>query len=61
MTISISCRELGMDCRFVGEAEDEDALLELLMEHVRNGHEVDWYEDEEIYDAAREFLRRKAA
>ncbi len=61
MTISISCRDLGMDCRFVAEAENEDALLELLMEHVENGHEDDWYEAEEIYNAACERLRKKAA
>ncbi len=61
MTISIGCRDLGMDCAFVAEAENEDALLELLMEHVQYGHEDDWFEAEEIYHAALERLGRKAA
>ena len=61
MTISISCRELGMECRFVTEAENEESLLEKLMEHVQSGHEDDWFEAEEIYHAALERLRQKAA
>lgn len=61
MTHSISCKELGMDCPFVTEAENGEDVIDLLMRHVHADHGDDWYEIEEIYHAARAFYRKTAA
>jgi predicted small metal-binding protein len=61
MTHSISCKELGMDCQFVAEAETGEAAIDLLMRHVQSDHGDDWYEMEEIYQAARTVIRNAAA
>ena len=61
MTVSIICKELGMDCKFVAEAETGDDAIDLLMRHVREEHGDDWFEIEEIYQAACQVIRRKVA
>lgn len=61
MTHSISCEELGMDCPFVAEAENGEDVIDLLMRHVHTAHGDDWYEIEEIYQAARAVYRNTAA
>jgi len=61
MSNSISCKDLGMDCQFVVEAETGEEVIELLMRHVHVEHSDDWYEIEEIYQAARAIFRKTAA
>jgi predicted small metal-binding protein len=61
MPHSISCKELGMDCPFVVEAETGEDAIDLLMRHVHAEHGDDWYEVEEIYQAARAVFRNAAA
>ena len=61
MTISISCRELGVDCDFVREGETVENVIESLMQHMQNEHDEDWFEAEEIYQAACSVVRAKAA
>ena len=61
MSISISCKELGMDCLFVQEREPREVAIESLMLHVQTEHTDDWFEIEEIYQAACSVIREKAA
>ena len=61
MPKTISCRELGMDCRFVTEGETVEIVIESLMRHVQAEHAEDWFEIEEIYQAALSVARAKAA
>jgi len=61
MSMSISCRELGMDCGFTMEGEKWDVVIESLMRHVQTEHAEDWFEIEEIYQAACSVVRAKAA
>jgi predicted small metal-binding protein len=61
MSISISCKELGMDCNFVKEGETREVVIESLMHHVHTEHAEDWFEIEEIYQAACSVIREKAA
>lgn len=61
MPVSISCKELGMDCQFKTEGETGDAAVDSLMMHVHADHNDDWFEFEEIYQAARRIVRDKAA
>ena len=61
MNVSIICKELGVDCQFVAEAETGDDVLELLMRHVNEEHGDDWFEIEEIYQAACRVIRKKVA
>jgi predicted small metal-binding protein len=61
MSISISCKELGMDCPFVQEGETGGVVIESLMLHVHTEHTDDWFEIEEIYQAACSVIREKAA
>jgi len=61
MSISIGCKELGMDCRFMTEGETREAAIDLLMRHVHAEHTEDWFEIEEIHEVAWEVLRAKAA
>jgi predicted small metal-binding protein len=57
----ISCRELGIDCRFETEGETGEVVIELLMRHVQSEHAEDWFEIEEIHQAAWSVVREKAA
>lgn len=61
MAISISCQELGANCGFETDGETEKGVLESLMRHVRTEHTDDWFEIEEIYQAACSVIRGKAA
>jgi predicted small metal-binding protein len=59
--MSISCKELGFDCNFVKEGETGEIVIESLMRHVQTEHTEDWFEIEEIYQAACSVIREKAA
>lgn len=61
MTISIGCKEMGLDCTFVVEGETREFVVGLLMQHVQTMHTEDWFEIEEIYQAACSIARAKAA
>ena len=61
MSISISCRELGMECGFRMEGETMEVVIGSLMRHVQTEHTEDWFEIEEIYQAACSVVRAKAA
>ena len=61
MLTTISCKELGMDCRFMTEGETVEAVIESLMRHVQAEHTEDWFEIEEIHQAAWKVVRAKAA
>jgi len=61
MHTAISCKELGIDCDFVFEGETGEIVVESLIRHVKEEHTDDWYEIEEIYQAAGLVARAKAA
>jgi len=61
MSISISCKEVGMECNFVTEGETGEEVMESLMRHVHAEHTDDWFEIEEIFQAAYAVVRKKAA
>jgi len=61
MVTSISCKELGMECDFVVAGEPGEKVIESLMRHVQTEHTDDWFEIEEIYQAACSVARAKAA
>lgn len=61
MLTSISCKELGIDCKVVIEGETGEIIIESLMRHVQTEHTDDWFEIEEIYQAARSVAKTKAA
>ena len=61
MSISISCKELGMNCEFVTEGETGTGAIDSLMRHVHADHTDDWFETEEIHQAASAVVREKAA
>lgn len=61
MLTSISCKELGMDCNFIIEGETGEIVIEYLMRHVKSEHTDDWFEIEEIYQAACSVAKEKAA
>ncbi|MGE5190022.1 MAG: DUF1059 domain-containing protein, partial [Gemmatimonadota bacterium] len=49
MLLSISCRELGMDCLFSFEGETETTVIESLIRHVQTEHEEEeWFDLEAI-------------
>ncbi len=61
MSIRIGCLELGIDCRFETEGETEGLVVESFMRHVQEEHTEDWFEIEEIHQAACLLIREKAA
>ena len=61
MYTSIGCKELGIDCNVVIEGETRETVIESLMRHVQTEHTDDWFEIEEIYQAACSVARAKAA
>jgi len=61
MHTSISCKELGIDCNVVVEGDSGESTIESLMRHVQTEHTDDWFEIEEIYQAACSVARAKAA
>lgn len=60
MTVSISCKEVGMDCHFVTGGETGEVAIDSLMRHVGTEHDEGWFEIEEIYQAACQVIREKA-
>ena len=61
MTVSISCKELGLDCVFVTNGDTGEVAIDSLMRHAQTEHSEDWFEIEEIYQAACKVLRERAA
>jgi predicted small metal-binding protein len=61
MLTSIACKELGIDCNFVIVGETGETVIESLIRHVKEEHTDDWFEIEEIYQAAWSVARAKAA
>ena len=61
MSMLIGCKDLGMDCRFMTEGETGEVAIESLMRHVQAEHTEDWFEIEEIHQAAWKVVRAKAA
>ncbi len=61
MHMAISCKELGIDCNFIAEGESGEVAIESLVRHAQAEHTDDWYEIEEIYQAACSVARAKAA
>jgi predicted small metal-binding protein len=61
MYTSISCKELGIDCNFVISGEAGEIVIDSLIRHVKEDHTDDWFEIEEIYQAACSVARAKAA
>ena len=61
MILVISCKELGFDCGVVIEGETGETVIESLMRHVQTEHTDDWFEIEEIYQAALSVAKAKAA
>jgi len=61
MHTSISCKELGIDCDVVVEGDSGESIIESLMRHVQTEHTDDWFEMEELYQAACSVARVKAA
>jgi len=61
MSVTIGCRELGMNCSFMTAGETGEAVMDLLMKHVQAEHTDDWIEIEEIHQVAWEVVRAKAA
>lgn len=61
MSLSLSCREVGMECYFLAEGETEQAVFDSFMRHVHMEHSEDWFEIEEIYQVACSILHEKAA
>ena len=42
MAVSIACRDMGMQwCDFETRAENEQALLQQLLEHCKEAHDID--------------------
>ncbi len=61
MAVSITCRELGMECPFHAEGESAEDLVQTLIRHVTSEHTDDWFELEEIHEVAITLIRGKAA
>ena len=61
MSISICCKELGMDCNFVVEGNTKEVVVESLMRHVQTEHTDEWFDIEEIYQAACSVIEKKTA
>ena len=61
MYTTISCKELGIECNVVSGGETGEMAIESLMRHVQTEHSNDWFEIEEIHQAACSVVRAKAA
>lgn len=61
MIVSISCKEVGMECDFVTKGETGEVAIDSLMRHVGTEHSEDWFGIEEIYQAACQVVRVKVA
>ncbi len=38
MTVSIGCKDVGVDCSFTAEAASEDELLKKVAQHAKDAH-----------------------
>ena len=56
----ITCRDVGMDCRFEARALTEDATLTKTRRPVRHANPRAWYEPEQIHPTARSLLHEVA-
>ena len=61
MPMSLSCKELGMECPFVAEGETEQFIMDLFIPHVQAEHTGDWFEILKLYQAAYRVLSKKVA
>ncbi len=61
MILVLSCRDLGADCPYAAYGATVEEVLTQVMEHIHADHDMDWYELEEIYQAARSRVREQAA
>jgi predicted small metal-binding protein len=61
MFLVITCRDLGADCGFTAYGATAEEVLTQFMEHVHADHDTEWYEIEELYQAARSRIREEAA
>jgi predicted small metal-binding protein len=60
MDASIGCKELGIVCDYIIVGETGE-IIEAIIRHVKEEHTDDWFEIEEIYQAACSVARAKAA
>ena len=61
MYTTISCKDLGIGCNVVSGGETVEMAIESLMRHVQTEHTDDWFDMEEIYQAACSVASAKAA
>jgi len=40
MTVSVSCRDVGVDCDFKAEAQTEEELLKKIAQHAKEAHNM---------------------
>ena len=52
MDASIGCKELGIACDYIIVGKTGESTIESIMRHVQAEHTEDWFEIEEIYQAA---------
>ncbi|HLN79508.1 MAG TPA: hypothetical protein VK185_00785 [Candidatus Bathyarchaeia archaeon] len=60
MDASIGCKELGIACDYIIVGKTGE-IIEAIIRHVKEEHTDDWFEIEEIYQAACSVARAKAA
>ena len=47
MALTLACRDVGVDCNWIGRADTEEALLTAAGEHAKTVHD---YTDEQLND-----------
>ncbi|MDG5775311.1 DUF1059 domain-containing protein [Haloarculaceae archaeon H-GB2-1] len=47
-----SCQSAGVDCDFMVRSENDDELMEVVKEHVKEAHDMD-LSDSDVRDAAK--------
>lgn len=57
----LACRDLGMDCDCEVRGETASDILARIMEHIRMDHDLDWFEVEDVHQAALARIRDAAA
>ncbi len=40
MTVSVSCKDVGVDCDFKAEAQTEEELLKKIAQHAKEAHNM---------------------
>ena len=56
---TLACSELGFDCPFRSNGTNVGDALTGIMRHIRAVHTLDWFELEELHEAARSLLRKE--